>query len=103
MYRADDGYNHQANVTIQLDMSTMKITDSFTDVLNNNYGYVSHSFNQFIKIDSDKIVAVDHGDAYPRSIVLTKYKTSVSSGKFTLTHIVCHFSSVFREHVYKVG
>ncbi len=83
MYRADDGLNHQANVTIQLDMNSMKITDSFTDVMNSNYGYVSHSFNQFIKIDSDKIVAVDHGDAYPRSIVLTKYKTSVSSGKFT--------------------
>ncbi|MBO5936531.1 MAG: fibronectin type III domain-containing protein [Clostridia bacterium] len=83
MYKSSDGLNHQANVTIQLDMNTMKITDSLTQVLNNNYGYVSHSFNQFIKTDSDKIVALDHGDAYPRSIALTKYKTSVSSGKFT--------------------
>ena len=83
MYQSDDGLNHQANVTIQLDMNTMKITDSLTAVLNNNYGYVSHSFNQFIKTDSDKIVALDHGDAYPRSIALIKYKTSVSSGKFT--------------------
>ncbi len=84
MYKdPEDGYNHQANVTIQLDMNTMKITDYFTDVASVNYGYVSHSFNQFIKVDSDRIVALDHGDAYPRSIVLTKYKTSVSSGTFT--------------------
>ena len=83
MYKADDGYNHQANVTIQVDISSMTITDSFTKVSSTKYGYVSHSFNQFVKIDSDKIVALDHGDAYPRSIVLTKYPTSVSSGKFT--------------------
>ena len=82
MYKSSDGLNHQANVTIELDMTTMKITDYFTDILNVNYGYVSHSFNQFIKVDSDKIVALDHGDAYPRSIALIKYKTSVSSGKF---------------------
>ncbi len=78
----EDGLNHQANVTIQLDTEKMVITDSFTDVMNKNYGYVSHSFNQFIKIDGDNIVALDHGDAFPRSIVLIKYKTKVSSGKF---------------------
>ena len=84
MYKSEkDGRNHQANVTIQLDMSTMRITDSFTRVASTNYGYVSHSFNQFIKVDSDRIVALDHGDAYPRSIVLTKYQSAVSSGKFT--------------------
>ena len=82
MYKASDGQNHQANVTIQLDMNSMKITDSHTSVASVNYGYVSHSFNQFVKIDSDKIVALDHGDANPRSVVLIKYKTSVSSGKF---------------------
>ena len=82
MYKHTDGKNHQANVTIQIDMNTMSITDSHTAIASTNYGYVSHSFNQFIKIYSDKIVAVDHGDAYPRSIALLKYKTSVSSGKF---------------------
>ena len=41
-------YNgHQANVTIQVDIDKMEITDSCTSVVNNNYGYVSHSFNQF--------------------------------------------------------
>ncbi len=82
MYKAKDGYNHQANLTFQVDINSMKITDSHSAVASVNYGYVSHSFNQFVKVDSDKIVALDHGDAYPRSIVLLKYKTSVSSGKF---------------------
>ena len=82
MYKSDNGYHHQANVTIQLDESTMKITDLFTNVGNSSYGYVSHSFNQFIKTDGNHIVAVDHGDAYPRSLALIKYKTDFTSGQF---------------------
>ena len=79
----NDGKNHQANATIALDMVNMKITDSFTDVMNDRYGYVSHSFNQFIKADNGKIVAVDHGDAYPRSVVLIKYNTKADEGVVT--------------------
>lgn len=82
MYQSEDGRNHQANVTMEVDMETMEITDSYTAVMNTNMGYVSHSFNQFIKVDSNKIVAVDHGDAYPRSLALLKYQTDVSGGKF---------------------
>ena len=82
MYKTKDGYHHQANVTIQLDESTMKITDSFTNVSNSSYGYVSHSFNQFIKTDGNHIVAVDHGDAYPRSLALIKYNTDFTEGQF---------------------
>lgn len=78
----DDGLRHQANVTIQVNTDTMQITDSFTDVMYYTAGYVSHSFNQFIQIEDDHIVAVDHGDAYPRCIVLIRYPTNVSSGKF---------------------
>lgn len=29
MYKSDDGYNYQANVTIQVDIDKMKITDSY--------------------------------------------------------------------------
>ena len=82
MYQSTDGYNHQANVTIQLDMETMTITDSYTRTMNTGYGYVSHSFNQFIKVEENKIVSLDHGDAYPRSLALLKYQTDVSTGKF---------------------
>lgn len=84
MYKSKkDGYNHQANVTIQVDTSAMKITDSYTKVMNIDYGYVSHSFNQFIQMEDGKIVAVDHGDAHPRSIVLVRYPSVVTSSGFT--------------------
>ncbi len=71
MYKSlKDGLNHQANVSIVLDMEAMKITESYTAVSRSPFGYVSHSFNQFIKADNDMIAAVDHGDAYPRQIQL---------------------------------
>ena len=82
MYKTSDGYHHQANVTIEVDTDTMDVTDSFTSIANISYGYVSHSFNQFILADGDQIVGVDHGDAYPRSIVLTKYDTDYTDGQF---------------------
>ena len=83
MYKSSDGLNHQANVTIQVDMDAMKITDSYTRIMNYGYGYVSHSFNQFIKTEGNNIVAVDHGDAYPRSVALLKYNTDFTTGTFT--------------------
>lgn len=82
MYASGDGLHHQANVTIQVNMDNMTVTDYFTDVMNSSYGYVSHSFNQFIKTEGNNIIAIDHGDAYPRSIVLTKYNTDFTTGKF---------------------
>lgn len=80
MYTSDDGLNHQANVTMIVDTESMEVTDSFTNVANTAVGYVSHSFNQFVKIDNGKIVSVDHGDAYPRSICLMRYPNAVESG-----------------------
>ena len=91
---AIDGVNHQANVTIQVDTSTMKITDSFTKVMNINYGYVSHSFNQFIQMENGKIVAVDHGDANPRSIVLVRYPSVVTSNGFTDFFSTCKATDI---------
>ena len=82
MYKSSDGNNHQSNVTIEVDMPSMTITDSYTGVMNVEYGYVSHSFNQFIKTDGTHIVALDHGDAHPRSAVLVKYNSDFTTGKF---------------------
>lgn len=96
MYQSSDGYHHQANVTIQVDTSTMKITDAYYDVMNTNVGYVSHSFNQFIVADGNKIVTLDHGDAYPRSLALLKYQNDVSKGKFQADYFdsPCEYYSV---------
>ena len=82
MYKSSDGNNHQSNVTIEVDIPSMTITDSYTGVMNVEYGYVSHSFNQFIKTDGNHIVALDHGDAHPRSAVLVKYNSDFTTGKF---------------------
>lgn len=92
MYTTSDGLNHQANVTFCVREKDMTITDSFYEVMNVRYGYVSHSFNQFILVNQDgTIAAADHGDAHPRSIVLMTYpgkaggKTFVPDGFETQT------------------
>ena len=82
MYKSSDGLNHQANVTFSVNTSNMSIVDKFTSIMNTSLGYVSHSFNQFIRIDNGTLLGVDHGDAYPRSIVLLKYSTDISNGYF---------------------
>lgn len=84
MYKSKDGYNHQSNLTMAVRQSDMTITDSYYDVMNSSYGYISHSFNQFLIVDEDgKIVTLDHGDAYPRGVVFCKYYADAGSGKFT--------------------
>ena len=82
MYTSSDGLNHQANLSMNVRTSDMVITDSFCGVWNLSIGYVSHSFNQFIGIDNGQILAVDHGDAYPRSVVLMRYYNSAGQDAF---------------------
>jgi hypothetical protein len=60
----------------------MTMVDYAVGIANITYGYVSHSFNQFILLDEGRIVAVDHGDAYPRSVVLQKYNSDYSAEGF---------------------
>ena len=63
---------HQSNCTFVVNESDMSLSDSYYETMNLSYGYVSHSFNQFIKNDGNYIYRLDHGDAYPRGIVVTK-------------------------------
>ncbi len=79
MFTADSGLNHQSNITLIYNISTGKITDSCTTAELRG-GYASHSFNQIVRADGSNIVAVDHGDAYPRSLVL--YREKIDNGKF---------------------
>ena len=82
MYRSSDGLNHQANLTMLVNVSNMSITDSLYAVSNSGRGYVSHSFNQFIIVDGNTLVGADHGDAIPRSLVLSRYNSATAvSGK----------------------
>ena len=75
-YTTDDGLNHQSQLTIIVEKATMRVVNDL-GVFQKNH--VSHSFNQFVKFDGNNHVLVDHGDAYPRSIVLNKYDGSTYS------------------------
>ncbi|MBQ7704419.1 MAG: leucine-rich repeat domain-containing protein [Selenomonadaceae bacterium] len=77
MYKSPDGLNHQASMSIVLNEGDMKVKRLDAFVTYDSMAYVSHSFNQFVLVDSNKnIVMLDHGDAYPRAGVLTKFKNS---------------------------
>ena len=99
MYTSEDGLNHQSNVMIALRISDMKVTDQLTKVWNSSYGYVSHSFNQFVRVDGDTLLAVDHGDYYPRSVALFKYSKKAGSetfyGKTTMVNALPIVSSTY--------
>ncbi len=71
--KKEDGVNHQANLTFSVKISNMTIADQNSGIL---YGtnYVSHSFNQFILMDNSTLLTLDHGDAYPRAMVIHKFK-----------------------------
>ncbi|MDO4308131.1 MAG: Ig-like domain-containing protein [Eubacteriales bacterium] len=84
MYTSSDGLNHQANLTMQVRISDMEIVDSYYRVMNISEGYVSHSFNQFIIVDDQaNIVALDHGDAYPRCAAIGTYSAPAGGEFFT--------------------
>lgn len=65
---------HQANQQVAVDMSAMEIIDTFSNVSRiDRGGYVSHSFNQFLQMDGEELITLDHGDSHPRAAVLIKY------------------------------
>lgn len=74
---------HQANVTFSVNTDTMEVVDKLTGVRYAEEGYASHSFNQFIQIDQGKMITLDQCDGFPsRALVLYKYNTDLSEGKF---------------------
>ena len=84
----NDGLNHQSNLTLVLDQATMAFVDGHWGVLNisqSPYGYVSHSFNQFIGTLNGKVYGVDHGDAYERAVSLKSLNT-IGVSSYTLLY-----------------
>ena len=81
MYQSSDGYHHQANMSYVFDIETLDIeqehytvsSSGSTGKLNDAFGYMSHSFDQFIVSDENSVYAYDHGDAYSRSLRLHRY------------------------------
>ena len=77
-----DGRNHQSNLTFSINTSNMTLADQYGSALGTKYGYVTHSFNQFIQVDNGKLVGLDQGDSHPRALVMLKYPSDLSGGKF---------------------
>lgn len=68
-YTTEDKLNHQSQLTLIVNTKTMTVTNDLGRFQKN---HVSHSFDQYVLFDGTSHVLVDHGDAYPRSIVLQK-------------------------------
>ncbi|MDO5559533.1 MAG: leucine-rich repeat protein [Oscillospiraceae bacterium] len=60
-------YPHQSNLTVCINEETMS-----SDGINLSSPYSSHSFGQFVKTDNEYAYFVDHGDAYPRAVLLSR-------------------------------
>ena len=65
-YKTGNVY-HQSQLTIWIDTETMSVVN---DVGMYQVLHVSHSFNQFVLPYEDGFALLDHGDAYPRSVVV---------------------------------
>lgn len=61
---------HQSNTTFYINKNTMTPAYITPEI---GFDHVSHSFNQFIRSSGNQIMMVDHGDAYPRKVVLQTY------------------------------
>ena len=96
MYKGSDGVHHQANMTFVVDEANMKMLDSYYDVMNiAQTGYVSHSFNQFVKTDGQYVYRADHGDANPRAMAITKCKVdgNITDVSYVLPFTMQYYSS----------
>ena len=87
---------------LQINENKMKLTDRY-DRMDKGYyaGLVSHCFNQFILIDSNKnIITLNHRDKGPRSICLFKNAKKAGKKKF-LTYNKGTMLEIYRIPKYK--
>lgn len=77
-YKSSDGLNHQSQLTFEINTSSMEIINTLGEFQGN---HVSHSFDQYVLMDGEAPVYLDHGDAYPRSLVLHKLIDASSNKK----------------------
>ena len=86
MYQSEDGNHHQKMLTVEVNTDTMVTENTGID-----YGWVSHSLYQNVKIDGEKVVSAEMGDAYPRGWLLLETPNTFngkSSGKTTTTTLM---------------
>lgn len=65
-------YNgHQANMAFSINIEDMTFINQFYTL--GGPSIASHSLNQFITMDEPYLITADHGDAYPRGILLARH------------------------------
>lgn len=93
-----DGLRHQSSLYLVVKVTDMSFDPTRSGMTQySEYGLSSHSFNEFIEIDNNKIVVAQHGDAYPRSVVLSKFQTDATKGKYNTYK--WHGSNVYSNRV----
>jgi|GEM_PF-3528847 len=90
MYMTNDGVRHQANLTFEVDVDTMVAT-TFGEL--GEVPYSSHSFQQLVSAHGSRLVAVDHGDAFPRAVQVAIWSNYPASRGLAL-HEVFQFNGV---------
>lgn len=74
MFSSASGVHHQAQFTAAIDTNSMlaevRLAGASRWAQPNN---VSHSFNQFAAFDDNQAILLDHGNAFPRALVITQY------------------------------
>ena len=83
MYKSEDGLNHQSNMSFSFDANSLKVLEKNTDVNLSSTGFVSHSFNEYVRTDGKDIFRADHSDANPRALVVTKAPVNGSINKLS--------------------
>lgn len=83
MYKSADGLNHQASVMFRFRMSDLAVLASYTDKAMPRYGYVSHSFNQFLAVRDGKLYTCDHGDGYNRAVIMMRFDETLNSDGYS--------------------
>ena len=75
-FKIQDGYNHQLNMEIIINVPDMRIVNELNTVVNKNPSYqanhVSHSFYNGVLFDNGTRVMLNLGDAYPRTIQIAR-------------------------------
>lgn len=75
MFKGSDGSFHQSNITFKINTKTMKASVM-------NAPYVSHSFNQKVRIADDVLYFLDQCDAYPaRGLVMSMLNVNKPDAK----------------------
>lgn len=76
---------HQSQLTMIIDTENMTLKENIGQYQAN---HVSHSFNQFVRKTENDVFYLDHGDAFPRTVVLTvkdkTYKNYITNTSYQL-------------------